>query len=104
MDQQIKFYSIKSNREAGLGRYDLVLIPKKNQHAYIIEFKAVYDGDFNKTIKNAFKQINDKKYEIELKEYNVTKIVIAFKGKEVEIETRKQKKNTKIFLLFFSIV
>ena len=42
----------------------------------------VDNNNFNKTIKDAFKQIEIKKYEIELKDkYIVTKIVIVFKGK-----------------------
>ena len=37
----------------------------------------------------AFKQIEEKNYVLEVKDYDVTKIVIVFKGKECLIETRK---------------
>ena len=36
-----KEYQILSNRESGYGRYDVMLVPKKeNQNAYVIEFKV----------------------------------------------------------------
>ena len=38
---------------------------------------------------NWFKQIEEKNYVAEVKDYDVTKIVIVFKGKECRIETRK---------------
>ena len=84
-------FHITSNRESGYGRYDLVLKPKSNssQYAYIIEFKAIEENDFDKTLEKAFKQIEEKNYIESIKEYDVTKIVIVFKGKEIRIETRK---------------
>ena len=84
-------FSITSNRESGFGRYDLVLKPKNNscRYAYVIEFKAISNNDFDKTIEDAFKQIDEKNYVESIKEYDVTKIVIVFKGKEIRIETRK---------------
>ncbi|MBQ8472175.1 MAG: AAA family ATPase [Bacilli bacterium] len=84
------FY-ITSNRESGFGRYDLLLKPKNNScnHAYIIEFKAIEENDFEKTLEKAFIQIEDKNYAASLSEYDVTKIVIVFKGKDIRIETRK---------------
>ncbi len=81
-------YEITSNREAGYGRYDLILKPfNKNITAYIIEFK-VSDSDFENTIEEGFKQIDEMKYEVSLKGYNLVKMVIAFKGKKLKIETR----------------
>ena len=83
-------FKITSNREAGFGRYDLLMKPRNKScnNAYIIEFKAIEENDFDKIIEKAFKQIEDKKYEVEIKEYHVTKIVIVFKYKEVKIEIR----------------
>ncbi len=80
-------FEITSNRESGYGRYDLMLKPIIGKYAYIIEFK-VSDSDFDKTISEAFKQIEDNHYDVSLKDYDVTKMVIAFKGKKVKIETR----------------
>ncbi len=84
-----KFYDITSNRESGFGRYDLLLKPKtKDIPAYIIEFKLVRDNDFSKVIEDAFKQIDEKNYIESIKDYQVIKMVIAFKGKKIRIETR----------------
>ena len=82
-------FSITSNRESGFGRYDLVLKPKNDscRYAYVIEFKAISNNDFDKTIKDAFEQIDEKNYIESIKEYDVTKIVIVFKGKDIRIET-----------------
>ena len=81
-------YEITSNRESGYGRYDLILKPfDKNKTAYIIEFK-VSDLDFDKAIEDGFRQIDEMKYEVSLKGYKIIKMVIAFKGKKLKIETR----------------
>ncbi len=84
-------FKITSNREAGFGRYDLLMKPRNKtcNNAYIIEFKAIEENDFDKTIEKAFKQVEDKKYEAELQEYHITKIVIVFKYKEVKIEIKE---------------
>ena len=89
-------YYVNSNRESGVGRYDIMLEPKdKNGNSFIMEFK-VYNEEKEKnieeTIANAKKQIEEKKYEENLRERgftNITKIVFAFKGKEVKMETFK---------------
>ena len=85
-------YYVNSNRESGIGRYDIMLEPKdKNGNSFIMEFK-VFKGDKEKTIddtiENAKKQIEEKGYEQNLKERgfnNITKMVYAFKGKEVKM-------------------
>ena len=47
-----KRYIITSNRESGLGRYDVILKPRKSEdNAIIIEFK-VYDPEDNERVKN----------------------------------------------------
>ena len=85
-------YFVKSNRESGYGRYDIMLEPKeKDKNSFIIEFKITENMD-EKTVKNtveeAKKQIEEKKYEGELKEKgftNITKMVFVCNGKEIEI-------------------
>lgn len=86
-------YYVKSNRESGRGRYDVVLEPKdRNGNSIIMEFKVYRKEDekeIEETIENAKKQIEEKGYEAELKERgckNITKMVYAFKGKEVKME------------------
>ena len=85
-----EYFKIKSNRESGYGRYDIMLKPVSSitNNAYIIEVKLADNNNFDEVIKLGFKQIEDNKYEDEVKNYNVTKMVIAFNGKKVKIETR----------------
>ena len=87
-------YYVNSNRESGMGRYDIMLEPKyKNGNAFILEFKVYKkdkEKDLEETISNAKKQIEEKQYELSLKERgftNITKMVFAFNGKEVKMET-----------------
>ena len=86
-------YYVNSNRESGFGRYDIMLEPKdKNGNSFIMEFKVLKDREektLKEAIENAKKQIEEKKYEESLKERgfkNITKMVYAFNGKEVEME------------------
>jgi hypothetical protein len=85
-------YEVKSNRESGYGRYDVMLIPKNPKDLGIVfEFKKV--GRFEKidlkeAVISALKQIEDKKYAQELTSRGVNRILLiglAFKGKEVLI-------------------
>jgi hypothetical protein len=85
-------HEIKSNRESGYGRYDIMIIPRDvGLTGYVIEFKTV-DQEENETVESAVEsalnQIETKKYETELKERGIKKykkLAIAFKGKEVTI-------------------
>ena len=86
-------YFVKSNRESGYGRYDIMLEPKdKNGNSFIMEFKIsenMEEKNLEKLIEEAKKQIEEKKYEQELKEKgftNITKMIFAFKGKEFKLE------------------
>ena len=81
-------YYVNSNRESGI-----MLEPQdKNANSFIMEFKVYKEEKENTiedTIANAKKQIEERKYEENLKEKgftNITKMVFAFKGKEVKIE------------------
>ena len=85
-------YYVNSNRASGFGRYDIMLEPKdKNGNSFIMEFKVMEDMEektIEDTIENAKKQIEEKGYEENLKERgfkNITKMVYAFSGKEVEM-------------------
>jgi hypothetical protein len=88
-------YELKSNRESGLGRYDVMLIPKNvNDLGIIMEFKKV--GRFEKTdleeaVTSALKQIEDKQYAQELLDRGINRILylgFAFEGKEVLIRSK----------------
>ena len=85
-------YYVNSNRESGFGRYDIMLEPKdKNGNSFIMEFKVMENMEektIEDTIENAKKQIEEKRYEENLKERgftNITKMVYAFNGKEVKM-------------------
>jgi len=82
---------IHSNKESGLGRYDLMLIPKsKSKHiAFIIEFKqSKKEEELENLAKKAIKQIDESLYLTEVCQYehikSVIKLGLAFKGKQVK--------------------
>jgi len=83
-------YYVNSNRESGLGRYDVIIEPKnKNNRGFILEFKVVKDEkDLENTAKEAIEQIINKKYDTSLKERgikDITLIGIAFFGKIIKV-------------------
>ena len=83
-------YITKSNIESGLGRYDFVIEPKnKTKRAFIMEFKATDSiENLEEISKEALRQIEDKKYDVSLKQNGVKDITymgIAFCGKQIKI-------------------
>lgn len=89
MDNQ---YIIKSNREAGDGRYDISLLPRQNKYpAIIIELKYqkdITDDKLNSLAHQALSQINLLRYDSEFKQYGFEKVLkyaIAFSGKKVNV-------------------
>ena len=83
-------YYIRSNRESGEGRFDLVLEPKVHfLPGIIMEFKATKnDAGLSASADEALKQIEDKHYDTDMKDRGIREIVkygIAFAGKNVEI-------------------
>lgn len=88
-------YEVKSNRESGLGRYDIMIIPKKNHKpAIIMEFKIVRPGEtLETTAQKALDQIREKKYAQELYDKSISSIIeygIAFEGKQIFVKTAIQ--------------
>lgn len=88
-------HEVKSNRESGYGRYDVMLIPKESPGKGIIfEFKKVNRAKketLEEATDAALNQIEQKKYEQELRERGVKdliKIGIAFEGKEILMKWR----------------
>ena len=85
-------YRISSNKESGLGRYDIMLKPHNQEKdcAYIIEFKVHKprkEKDLEQTLANARLQIEEKQYEAELTAEGIAperirKYGIVFRGKE----------------------
>ena len=84
-------YITKSNIESGLGRYDFVIEPKnKTKRAFIMEFKSTDSiENLEEISKEALRQIENKKYDVSLKQNGVKDITylgIAFCGKQIKIE------------------
>ena len=89
-------YQIRSNRESGYGRYDIMLVPEeKNDNAIVMEFK-VHEPDeetsLQDTVQSALKQIQEKNYDAELLAQDIPTDRIrhygfAFEGKKVLIGT-----------------
>lgn len=88
-------YEVKSNRESGFGRYDVMLIPKnRSDLGIIMEFKKV--GRFEKitleaAVESALKQIEEKRYAQELIDRGVKRILylgFGFEGKQILIRSK----------------
>ena len=85
-----KDYYVNSNKESGLGRYDIIIEPKnKNNRGFVLEFKVVKEEeDLNKVSKEAIEQIINKKYDTQLKERgikDITLVGIAFFKKLLKV-------------------
>lgn len=85
-------YQVKSNRESGLGRYDVILFPRDSQDLGIVmEFKKVEiagEAHLEAAANSAIKQIEEKNYAQELLDEGVKRILylgFAFNGKTVFI-------------------
>lgn len=76
---------LKSNREAGCGRFDIMIETADKKSGIIIEFKINKDNDIEKVANTAKKQMKDKEYYQELildKVENIYEFVIVFKNKK----------------------
>ena len=96
-------YTVKSNREAGLGRHDIFLYPKKKSLPGIIfelkHFKGKVSetdkpskliGSLKRSAKAALRQIDRMKYSEEMKDHTnagIIKYGAAFYGKQMHVES-----------------
>ena len=94
--EQTDIYEIRSNRESGFGRYDVMMIPKKRDNRYpavIMEFKvrnAIKEVNLEESVQAARKQIEEKNYDAELlargfKKEEILHYGFAFEGKKILI-------------------
>ncbi len=90
----LRDYEITSNRESGLGRYDVMLVPRDlKKDAFVFEFKVFRpskEKTLEDTVNAALQQIEEKKYVTELLEKGIPRENIycygfAFEGKTVLI-------------------
>jgi hypothetical protein len=102
-----KQYELKSNRESGLGRYDIVIVPRETSKlAIILEIKSVLihkipkknfrilDSLLTREAQKALEQINRNQYAVELVQRgfrNIVKIGISFSGKEFRVMSERYK-------------
>lgn len=85
-------FKVRSNRESGLGRFDIELLSMaKGIPGFIFEFKHAKDinVDLDSLANSALKQIEDMKYDTELNDFGVEDIVkigIAFRQKSAVVK------------------
>ncbi|TGO02920.1 hypothetical protein PN36_16230 [Candidatus Thiomargarita nelsonii] len=87
-------YIVRSNRESGYGRYDVLMIPRQlDEPGFVFEFKKI-DRPDEKTVKDAMQsalqQIKVKQYAVELQEQGVKRIWgigVVVDGKQVWVES-----------------
>ena len=86
-------HEVKSNRESGYGRYDVMVIPKDpTQLGIVIEFKKVSTlkkETLEEAAEAALQQIAQKRYTQELTDRGIASIIqlgIAFQGKAVHMK------------------
>ena len=95
-------YKIRSNRESGLDRFDIQLMPlTKGMPGFIFEFKHTKDEhtDLSALADSALQQIEAKKYDTELRDNGVSSIIrigIAFRGKSAVV--RRGEKSHRILV------
>ncbi|MDJ0836274.1 MAG: AAA family ATPase [Acidobacteriota bacterium] len=84
-------FEVRSNRESGYGRYDLMVIPREpGRTGFVFEFKK-YDAEDDETLEaalaSALAQIKERDYAAELRDRRCSRILgvgIAVHGKKVQ--------------------
>src|SRR3990167_11343179 len=83
-------YQVRSNRESGYGRYDIMLIPiDKSKTGVVIEFKKTDNETLEQAADAGLLQIQSKKYAQELRAQGIKNIMgygIAFAGKQLLVQ------------------
>jgi len=87
-------YQIRSNRESGYGRYDVLMIPlNPNEPGFIFEFKKIdkpEEKNAADAMQSALEQIQKQQYAVELREHGIKKIWgigVVVSGKRVWVES-----------------
>jgi len=87
-------YDVRSNRESGVGRYDIAVFPKeKGKAGLILEFKtAEHEDMLGQKAGEAVEQIESRDYRAEFRAQGVETVYaygIAFCGKQVSVQMRR---------------
>ncbi len=90
---RVEGYKVSSNKESGIGRYDIALFPLENKNpGVIIEIKKIETtSNIEEELDNALKQIQSRHYHTELNNSGVNiilNIAIVFEGLEPHIKFR----------------
>jgi hypothetical protein len=85
------YYEVNSEKESGYGRYDICIVPKDiSKKAIIMELKKIRLKETKEeALESALKQIEEKKYETEIKKRGIEKIIkmgVVFDGKRVWVK------------------
>ena len=92
-------FRIRSNRETGKGRADLILAPRRSgQAGFVIEFKAIAESDDpDNALNQALAQISEKQYVAELAAENISpihRLAIVLHGKTIKVRAGGQTPST----------
>ena len=88
-------YTVRSNRESGLGRFDIQLFPMQHDlPGFLFELKSSKqpNEDLEQLADSALNQISDRRYATEMESAGITDVVyigIAFRGKDVAVRSTK---------------
>ena len=82
-------YTVKSNRETGSGRADIILLDKRNRQVAIFELKrSESEGKMEEDAKKALRQIEERRYGSDLQGYKrIIRYGVAFYQKEALVKT-----------------
>nr|VFK57180.1 MAG: Calcineurin-like phosphoesterase [Candidatus Kentron sp. TUN] len=87
-------YRIESNIESGLGRPDILMIPKTNTNnrpGIVMEFKRLGEGEtMERKLKMAMEQIEKNNYDARIRAEGIKKVLklgIVFDGKELQVRS-----------------
>jgi len=88
-------YEIKSNRESGLGRFDIMLIPKDiNKIGIVIELKVKEKNEtLEQSARKGLEQIDERRYTEDFKELGIKKSLklgIGFSGKKFALIAERE--------------